>query len=54
MAEEILKVHLRSDAIKYVIIPKSSQIHGGDYVVVSNDMDILKTIKSVKEEKING
>lgn len=47
MTQEILKVHLRSDNIKYIIIPKKSPIQAGEYVMVSND--IIK-----KEEHHDG
>lgn len=52
MAEEIVKVHLRKDNIKYLIVPKSSSISAGEYVVISNNMDILKEIKKEVENGI--
>jgi len=51
MAEVIVKVLIRTDKIKYLIVPKSSKIVAGEYVVVSNNLNMLK--KSQKEEQ-NG
>lgn len=42
---EIIKVHQRKDGIKYCIIPKKSNINNGDYIVVSNDLELIKKIK---------
>lgn len=46
MTEIILKVHIRKDNVKYIIIPKSSKIKAGEYVMVSNELKI-----NDKEEK---
>ena len=51
MAEEVLKVHLRNDNIKYIIVPRKCKIMAEEYVVVSNNLNMLK--KSQKEEQ-NG
>jgi len=51
MTEEILKVHIRKDKIKYLIIPKKSKIKENDYVVISDNMNMINKIK--REEK-NG
>ena len=32
---EVKKVLLRADNVKYIIIPKGSQIKAGDYVMIS-------------------
>ena len=32
---EIKKVLLRTDGIKYLIIPKASEINGGDFVMIN-------------------
>lgn len=48
MTEVIVMVHERKDKIKYLIVPKYCKINSGDYVVVSNNMDIIKKIR--KEE----
>lgn len=45
MVEVIVKVAERKDGVKYVIIPKRSKINKEQYVVVSNNMDMLKEIK---------
>jgi hypothetical protein len=46
MTEVIIKVHLRKDNIKYLIIPKKSLIKEGEYVVVSNNLNLLKKIQN--------
>ena len=51
MAEVIVKVYRRKDNIKYLIVPRKSEIKEGEYVVVSNNMDI---IKKIQKEVDNG
>lgn len=46
MAEEILKVRLRTDKIKYLIVPKSAEIYPGEYVVISNNLNMIEEIKA--------
>lgn len=48
MTEEILKVHFRKDNIKYIIIPRKSKIQSGEYVIVTNNLNMFK--KLIKEE----
>lgn len=47
---EIKKVHERVDGIKMVIIPKKSNIKGGEYVVVTNDLSLATKF----QEEENG
>lgn len=37
----IVKVCQRKDKIKYLIIPKKSEINAGDYVLVSKDLSLV-------------
>lgn len=46
---EIRKVLVRKDGIKFVIIPKKSEIEPGEHVMVSNDFLLINKFK--KEEK---
>lgn len=48
---EIRKVLLRTDGIKYVVIPKKSLIKSGDQVLITNNLNLIN--KFTKEEK-NG
>lgn len=51
MTEVITQVHIRKDGIKYLIVPKKSKINSGEYVVVSNNLNMIEKIK--REDK-NG
>jgi hypothetical protein len=52
MTEAIVKVLLRTDNVKYLIVPKKSKINAGEYVVVSNNLNMIEKIQ--KEEKDGG
>lgn len=45
---EIRKVLIRTDGIKYLIIPKKSKIKEGEIVLITNN---LKLINKFNEEK---
>lgn len=45
---EIKKVAIRKDGIKYILIPKKSEIKSGDTVLIINDMELLN--KFLEEE----
>lgn len=53
MTYVIVKVHLRKDNIKYLIVPRKSEIKAESYVVVSDDMDIIKEIEGRKNGRKN-
>ena len=46
---EILKVRRRKDKVKYLIIPKNSKINADDFVVVSNNMNLINKFKKEEE-----
>ena len=46
---EIRKVLIRSDGIKYLIIPKKSKIKEGDLVLITNNLSMIN--KYQEEEK---
>lgn len=48
---EVVKCLQRKDGIKMAIIPKSSQIKKGDFVLITNN---LKLINKFMEEEKNG
>lgn len=48
---EIRKVLTRKDGVKMIIVPKKSNIKGGDFVLITNNMNLIN--KFEKEEK-NG
>lgn len=54
---EFKKVLWRKDGIKYVIIPKDSDINAGDQVIISNNLNLItkfleeKNARKRKEEK---
>jgi len=48
---EVRTVLLRKDGVKMVIIPKNSQINGGEQVLVTNN---LRLINKFLEEEENG
>jgi len=48
---EIRKVLIRTDGIKYLIIPKKSKIKEGELVLVTNNLKLIS--KFISEEK-NG
>lgn len=49
---EIKKVLLRTDGIKYIIIPKKSEIKAGDLILITNNLNLIT--KFNKEEKNDG
>lgn len=49
MVEVIVRVNVRKDGVKYIIIPKHSDINSKEYVLVSNNMDMVNKIKEVKK-----
>ena len=46
---EIRKVLIRTDGIKYLIIPKRSKIKEGELVLVTNNLKMIS--KFIQEEK---
>jgi len=48
---EVITVKERKDGVKYLIIPKHSQIKRGDMVLVTNN---LKLISKFQTEEKNG
>lgn len=48
---EIKKVLIRKDGIKYVIIPKNSEIKEGEMILMTNNLNLIN--KFIREEK-NG
>lgn len=46
---EIRKVLIRSDGIKYLIVPKKSEIKAGELVLITNNLKLVN--KFVEEEK---
>jgi len=46
---EIRKVLIRTDGIKYLIIPKKSKIKAGELVLVTNNLKLIT--KFMEEEK---
>jgi len=46
---EIKKVLLRSDGVKYCIIPKNSLIKEGDTILITNNLNLIN--KFMGEEK---
>ena len=48
---EIRKILLRTDGIKYLIIPKASDLEKGDFVMITkiNQKDIEKKEKEVEQ-----
>ena len=48
---EIKKVLIRKDGIKYVIIPKNSEIKEGERILMTNNLNLIN--KFIREEK-NG
>lgn len=46
---EIRKVLIRTDGIKYLIIPKKSKIKDGELVLVTNNLKLIS--KFMEEEK---
>ncbi len=46
---EIRKVLIRTDGIKYLIIPKKSKIKNGELVLVTNNLKLIT--KFMEEEK---
>jgi hypothetical protein len=49
---EIKKVLQRSDGIKMVIIPKQSKLQKGEFVFISNNLDLCNKLK--KEDETHG
>ena len=49
---ELITVLKRTDGVKYLIIPKKSNIKSGDQVLVTNNLRLFNKI--LKEEKDNG
>lgn len=47
---EVKKVLQRKDGIKMVIIPKNSKIKKDELVLITNDFDLIKKFKEVKNE----
>jgi len=44
---EIRKVLIRKDGIKYLIVPKNSEINSGDYVTIDKiDKEVIKWQKN--------
>ncbi len=48
---EVKKVLIRTDGVKYVVIPKNSQIKDGEMVLITNNLKLIN--KFIEEEK-NG
>jgi len=48
---EVKKVLIRSDGVKYLIIPKNSKIKEGDLVLITNNLNM---INKAKKEETNG
>ncbi len=48
---ELITVLKRTDGVKYLIIPKKSNIKGGDKVLVTNN---LKLFNKILKEESNG
>jgi len=46
---EIKKVLVRSDEVKYLIIPKKSKIKGGDLVLITNNLKMINKFKKEEE-----
>ena len=46
---EIKKVLVRSDKVKYLIIPKNSKIKGGDFVLITNNLKMINKFKKEEE-----
>lgn len=46
---EIRKVLIRTDGIKYIIIPKKSEMEKGELVLVTNNLSLIN--KFIEEEK---
>jgi hypothetical protein len=42
---EIVKVHIRKDGVKYLIVPKNSKIKSGDFVAMTNDLNLVSKFK---------
>lgn len=42
---EIKKVLIRTDGVKYVIIPKDSKIKQGDLVVITNNLSLVNKFR---------
>jgi hypothetical protein len=49
---EILRVKIRKDGIKYLIVPKKSKIKQEDLVLVTNNLKLIN--KFQKEDNENG
>ncbi len=49
---EIRTVLIRTDGVKYLIIPKKSKIKAGTQVLVTDNLKLIN--KFIKEEKDNG
>ena len=47
---EIRKVLERKDGVKLCIIPKKSNINGGDYVVINKVEGEVKNVRRTKEK----
>jgi hypothetical protein len=47
---EIKKVLIRSDGIKYLIIPKKSKINAGDLVLVTNNTNLINKLKREEQK----
>jgi len=46
---EIRKVLIRTDGIKYLIVPKKSEIEPGELVLITNNLKLIN--KFMEEEK---
>lgn len=49
MAETFALVHKRKDNVKYIIVPRKSEIKPDEWVIISNDTNIINRMK--KEEQ---
>jgi len=47
---EVVKVHVRTDGIKYCIVPKKSNIGVGDLVLITNNLNLIKNYKKEEED----
>lgn len=50
---EIRKILLRTDGIKYLVIPKRSELNAGDFVMLIkiNEKEVIKNARERKRRK---